>query len=177
MEILSQRESSCWIAFVTRDSVCHQIRDPKVCGTHKDLRMVQVPYSTDAVKTALGNITIVGKTMPVFGARIKVTAAPAGTPPTNGTVNGTALEGVITPVKRPPHSLRTDPRRRRCHPRRSPPAHGCRPINAKPGTDSSSQSASALADLIAKHRSCHAYCQAMRGLSVVAPFKKSHSPR
>ncbi len=87
-----------FIAFVTRDSVCHQVRDSNICGSRKRLHMVHVPYSTDAVKEALGNITIVGKTIPIFGARIKVTAAPTGAQPTTGTVNGSVLEGVASSV-------------------------------------------------------------------------------
>lgn len=87
-----------FIAFVTRDSVCHRIKNPDICGSRKDLGMVHIPYSTDAVKDALGNITIVGKSMPVFQARIKVTVGPKGNPPTTGTVSGSALEGVPTQV-------------------------------------------------------------------------------
>jgi IPT/TIG domain len=87
-----------YIAFVSRDSVCPPGRsNPKACGSVKHY-VKQVFYDPDQVKTILGEITIVGKLLPAFSARIRVTATPTGTPPSTGAADGSVIEGTTTTI-------------------------------------------------------------------------------
>jgi hypothetical protein len=87
-----------YIAFVSRDSVCPPgASNPKVCGSVKHY-VKQVFYDPDQVKTILGEITIVGKLLPAFSARIRVTATATGTPPSTGAADGSVIEGTTTTI-------------------------------------------------------------------------------
>lgn len=55
-------------------------------------------YDPDKVAAALGVVTIVGKLLPTFSARIKVTATSTGIPPSTGTPSTSVVEGAATTV-------------------------------------------------------------------------------
>jgi hypothetical protein len=106
--IIPNNSEASFVAFVGRETLC----PPKgarwplpdgftpavlkgVCGSGK---YQKDDYDPNIVKSKLGAITIVGKLLPSFAARIKVTGPTPGTPPQSGTASGPALEGVSTPI-------------------------------------------------------------------------------
>jgi hypothetical protein len=87
-----------FIAFVSRDSVCVPgSKNIALCGTSHHYKR-NTFYDPTQVKYTLHEVTIVGKLLPNFLPRIKVTVAQVGTPPTTGTADKAAVEGVATTV-------------------------------------------------------------------------------
>ena len=71
--------------------------DTKLCGSVK-YYVKHTFYDPEQVKSILGEITIVGKLLPSFSARIRVTATPTGTPPSTGAADASVIEGTATTV-------------------------------------------------------------------------------
>jgi hypothetical protein len=87
-----------YIAFVSRDSVCPPGRkNPALCGDSGLFKHTTF-YDPTQVKNTLHEVTIVGKQLPNFLPRVKVTVTQIGTPPTTGTSDVAAVEGVPTTV-------------------------------------------------------------------------------
>lgn len=87
-----------FIAFVSRDSVCAPgTKNPALCGTSNHFKHSTF-YDPTQVKNTLHEVTIGGKQLPNFLPRIKVTVTQTGTPPTTGTADKAAIEGVATTV-------------------------------------------------------------------------------
>jgi hypothetical protein len=97
-DVIPNNSQVPFIAFLSKESVCPPgAKNAALCGAANHWKR-NVSYDPDKVVAALGEVTIVGKLLPNFSARIKVTATSAGTPPSTGTPNTSVLEGTATTV-------------------------------------------------------------------------------